>query len=64
MPTSPASAEQYSEGGIAQLVTAIERRTRQPGAELYLVTTHAGEPIVGNISSACRKAFCRSRVLS
>ena len=44
-------SEQYSEGGIAQLVGAIERRSRQPGAGLYLVTTHAGEPIVGNVSS-------------
>ncbi|MDR3407250.1 MAG: HAMP domain-containing protein, partial [Methylovirgula sp.] len=44
-------AEQYSEGGIAQLVSVIERRSRQPGAELYLVTTNAGEPIVGNVAS-------------
>ncbi len=44
-------SEQYSEGGIAQLVTAVERRTHQPSAGLYLVTTQAGEPIVGNISS-------------
>ncbi len=44
-------AEQYSEGGITRLVRAVERRAEQPGAGLYLVTTHAGEPIVGNISS-------------
>jgi signal transduction histidine kinase len=44
-------AEQYSEGGIVQLVHAVERRAEQPGAGLYLVTTHAGEPIVGNIVS-------------
>jgi signal transduction histidine kinase len=44
-------AEQYSEGGITQLVHAVERRAEQPGAGLYLVTTHAGEPIVGNIAS-------------
>jgi signal transduction histidine kinase len=43
-------AEQYSEGGISQLVEAVERRAEQPGAGLYLVTTHAGEPIVGNIT--------------
>jgi signal transduction histidine kinase len=43
-------AEQYSQGGIAQLVSVIERRSRQPGAELYLVTTAAGEPIVGNVA--------------
>jgi signal transduction histidine kinase len=44
-------AEQYTEGGINQLVHAVERRAEQPGAGLYLVTTHAGEPIVGNIVS-------------
>jgi signal transduction histidine kinase len=44
-------AEQYAQGGITQLVVAVERRSRQPGAGLYLVTTHAGEPIVGNIAS-------------
>jgi signal transduction histidine kinase len=44
-------SEQYSEGGITQLVEAIQRRTHQPGAGLYLVTTHAGEPIAGNVLS-------------
>jgi signal transduction histidine kinase len=44
-------AEQYTEGGIVQLVHAVERRAEQPGAGLYLVTTHAGESIVGNIVS-------------
>ncbi len=44
-------AEQYSEGGIVQLVAAVQRRAEQPGAGLYLVTTHAGEPIAGNIAS-------------
>jgi hypothetical protein len=44
-------SEQYAEGGIRRLVDAIERRTREPGAGLYLVTTFAGEPIAGNIAS-------------
>ncbi len=44
-------AEQYEAGNINQLVQAIQRRIRQPGADLYLLTTHAGEPIVGNIVS-------------
>ena len=44
-------AEQYSEDGIARLVQIIEGRVRQPGAGLYLVTTHAGEPLVGNVTS-------------
>ncbi|QXX73519.1 ATP-binding protein [Methylovirgula sp. HY1] len=44
-------AEQYDQGGVKQLVQAIQRRIRQPGADLYLLTTFAGEPIVGNIVS-------------
>jgi signal transduction histidine kinase len=42
-------SEQYSQGGITTLVDIVERRTRVPGAGLYLVTTHAGEPIAGNV---------------
>ena len=44
-------SEQYSEGGIRQLVEVIERRTRQPSASLYLVTTYAGMPVAGNVAS-------------
>ncbi len=44
-------AEQYSEGGIRQLVVAVERRVRSPGGSLYLVTTHTGDIIVGNIAA-------------
>ena len=44
-------AEQYDQGGVKQLVQAIQRRISQPGADLYLLTTFAGEPIVGNIVS-------------
>lgn len=44
-------AEQYSEGGIGRLVQAVQRRSEQPGGGLYLVTTHAGEPIVGNVAN-------------
>jgi signal transduction histidine kinase len=44
-------AEEFEEGGISQLVEVVQRRARQPGADLYLVTTHAGEPIAGNILS-------------
>ncbi len=52
MPTSPGLAEQYDAGRHqAARRQAIQRRIRQPGAELYLVTTFAGEPIVGNIVS-------------
>ena len=44
-------SEQYTEGGITRLVDIIEQRVKQPGAGLYLVTTHAGEPIIGNVSA-------------
>ncbi|QBR70632.1 two-component sensor histidine kinase [Beijerinckiaceae bacterium] len=44
-------SEQYAQGGIRRLVNIIQKRTRQPGAGLYLVTTPAGEPIAGNITS-------------
>lgn len=44
-------SEQYSEGGIRQLVVAVERRVLSPGASLYLVTTQSGDVIVGNIAA-------------
>ena len=44
-------SEQYAQGGIRRLVNIIHKRTRRPGAGLYLVTTVAGEPIAGNIAS-------------
>lgn len=44
-------SEQYSQGGIIQLVRAVQRRAARPGAGLYLLTTHVGEPIAGNVVS-------------
>ncbi len=44
-------AEQYRQLGIRGLVEAVERRARQPGASLYLVTTFAGETVVGNLAA-------------
>jgi len=41
--------ELYGEGGLRQLVTSIERRARAPGGSIFLVTTHAGEYIAGNV---------------
>ena len=43
--------EQYRLGGLRRLVTIVERRSRQPGASLYLVTTPTGERIAGNVGS-------------
>jgi len=42
-------SEQYGIGGIRRLVDTIERRASQPGSNLYLVTTPAGDTVAGNI---------------
>jgi signal transduction histidine kinase len=39
----------YQRGGIGALVRTIDRRSRQPGANLYLVTDPAGRILVGNV---------------
>ncbi|MFE1601472.1 sensor histidine kinase [Methylobacterium sp. ID0610] len=44
-------SDQYAAGGIRRLVSVVERRSREPGASLYLVTTPAGEHVVGNVES-------------
>ncbi|WP_018262888.1 sensor histidine kinase [Methylobacterium sp. WSM2598] len=44
-------SEQYAAGGIRRLVGVVERRAREPGASLYLVTTPAGEHVVGNVET-------------
>ena len=44
-------ADQYAQGGVQQVVQSIERRIRQPGGDVYLLTTFAGEPIVGNAAA-------------
>ncbi len=41
--------EIYVEGGLRQLVLAIERRVLAPGGSIFLVSTAAGEFIAGNI---------------
>ena len=46
-----ALSEQYSQGGIRQLTDAVERRVRAPGGSLYLLSTHTGEFIAGNIEA-------------
>lgn len=44
-------AEQQRVGGIRRLVNIIERRSRGPGASLYLVTTPLGERLAGNVEA-------------
>lgn len=41
--------EQYRLGGINRLVNIINRRSRAPGAGLYLLTTFTGETLAGNV---------------
>lgn len=43
--------EQYNEGGLRRLVTAVELRSRRPGSSLYLVTTPNGEGLAGNVGA-------------
>ncbi len=44
-------SDQYRIGGIRRLVAVVERRAREPGAALYLVTTPAGEHVAGNVGA-------------
>ena len=44
-------AQIYDSTGIAGLVRTLDRRARQPGASLYLVTDATGRIIAGNVES-------------
>jgi signal transduction histidine kinase len=44
-------SDQYRFGGLRRLVNNVERRSRAPGALLYLVTTESGERIAGNVGA-------------
>lgn len=52
-------SEQYTAGGLRRLITVVERRAKEPGASLYLVTTPAGEHIVGNVSRVSADILAR-----
>ena len=56
-------SEQYSEGGIRQLVEVIQRRARQPSASLYLVTTYAGVAVAGNVASLPEQLVGKSGIV-
>lgn len=43
-------AEQYRRGGLRQLVSSVELRSRRPSASLYLVADFSGRTIVGNVA--------------
>lgn len=44
-------SEQYSRGRLVRLVDVIERRSREPGSSLYLVTDASGRALSGNIAT-------------
>jgi signal transduction histidine kinase len=44
-------SEIYARGGLYRLGQAISRRALRPGANLYLVTTPAGQAVAGNVGS-------------
>ncbi len=43
--------DEFARGGLRGLVYAIENRALRPGANLYLVTSSAGQAIAGNVGS-------------
>jgi signal transduction histidine kinase len=53
-------SEQYRFGGLRRLVGVVERRSRAPGASLYLVTTEAGERVAGNVGALPPEALGRT----
>ncbi len=50
-------AAHYRKTGIRGLVRVVDRRSRQPGASLYLVTDFAGNVLAGNVASLDRDVF-------
>ncbi|WP_322786498.1 sensor histidine kinase [Afifella pfennigii] len=44
-------ARHFDVGGIGRLARVIDRRSRQPGASLYVVVTPAGDILVGNVAA-------------
>ncbi|SER04676.1 Signal transduction histidine kinase [Faunimonas pinastri] len=43
--------DEYRQGGIPRLALVIDRRSRQPGASLYLIADANGDKIAGNVSA-------------
>jgi signal transduction histidine kinase len=44
-------AEQYTIGGLRQLILIVENRALRPGSSLYLVTAPTGQSLAGNVGS-------------
>jgi signal transduction histidine kinase len=53
-------ADQARVGGLAALVDAIEVRSRQPGASLYLITDASKHPLAGNVSEVPQSLLDRA----
>lgn len=51
---------EFARGGLRGLVYAIETRALRPGANLYLVTSSAGQAIAGNVGSLAPGVMGRS----
>jgi signal transduction histidine kinase len=43
--------EQYTVGGLRQLILIVENRSLRPGSSLYLVTAPTGQALAGNVGS-------------
>ncbi len=43
--------EQYTIGGLRQLILTVENRSLRPGSSLYLVTAPTGQALAGNVGS-------------
>jgi len=43
--------EQYTIGGLRQLILIVENRSLRPGSSLYLVTAPTGQALAGNVGS-------------
>lgn len=56
-------SDQYQQGGVQQVVQSIERRIKQPGGDIYLLTTFAGDPIVGNIAALPTGTYGQSTLI-
>ena len=52
--------DQFRQGGIRRLSFAVDARSTQPGSNLYLLTTAAGEGLAGNVGSLTSGVMDRS----
>ncbi|MFD0915846.1 sensor histidine kinase [Pseudahrensia aquimaris] len=50
----------YNFGGAGRLINSIERRSRAPGAYLYLISDPQGRIIAGNVKSVDPKVFAQN----